>query len=121
MLRTLRIAFLFVACIAALSACVAYEPVPVYYPPPAAAPSHSFDRAWNAALEALKETGVLIASADPARGLIRGTRDQTDVTVSVARLPNGTLQVEIEAAGPKGRDPGLASRISQAYRRRMGV
>jgi hypothetical protein len=120
MARTYGIVFVWISCIALLSGCVAYEPVPVYYPSPASAPTHTFDRAWNAALEALKETGVRIASADPARGLIRGSRDQTDVTVSVARLPNGTLQVEIEAAGPKGRDPGLASRISEAYQRRMG-
>jgi hypothetical protein len=106
-----------------LTACVAYAPVPVYYPPvpaPAPTPSQAFDRAWNAALDAVKDAGVRVASADPATGVIRGTKDQTDVLVSVARQANGTLQVEIEAKRPEGRDAGLASRISEAYQRRMG-
>jgi hypothetical protein len=85
------------------------------------APAATFDRAWNAALDALKDTGVRIASADPATGVIRGTKDRTDLLVSVARQANGTVQVEIEAKGPQGHDAGLASRISEAYKRRMGL
>jgi pyruvate kinase len=96
----------------------------VYYPsapPPAPRPAPTFDRAWNAVLGALHENGVRVASADFATGVIRGTKDRTDLFVSVARQANGTIQLEIEAKGPQGRDAGLASRISEAYQRRMGL
>jgi hypothetical protein len=124
MARTFGIFFVCAACTALLGSCVAYEPVPVYYPsapPPAPRPAPTFDRAWNAVLGALHETGVRVSSADFATGVIRGTKDRTDLFVSVARQGNGTIQVEIEAKGPQGRDTGLASRISEAYQRRMGL
>jgi hypothetical protein len=122
MVRTIGIVFVWTLCLAPLTGCVVYEPVPAYYPAaPAPAPAATFDRAWNAALDALKDTGVRVSAADPATGVIRGTKDQTELVVSVARQANGTIQVEIEAKGPQGRDSGLASRISEAYRRRMGV
>ncbi|MBK5105503.1 MAG: hypothetical protein JJE42_14750 [Burkholderiales bacterium] len=124
MLRTSRIVFVCVACTALLTGCVAYEPVPAYYPsapPPAPRAAPTFDRAWHAVLDALHENGVRVATADFATGVIRGTKDRTDLFVSVARQANGTVQVEIRAKGPQGPDTGLASRISEAYQRRMGV
>ena len=124
MARTLVIVFASVACFAPLAGCVVYEPVPAYYPPPpttVSRPAPTFDRAWNAALGALEDTGVRVASADPATGVIRGTKDQTDLNVTVSRQADGTTQVEIEAKRPQGRDAGLASRISAAYQRRMGL
>ena len=120
MVRKLGVVVAWLACVALLCSCVAYQPVPVYYPP-ATTPAPTFDRAWNAALDALKDTGVRVASADPATGVIRGTKDRTDLVVSVARQANGTVQVEIEAKGPQGHDAGLASRMSEAYKRRMGL
>jgi len=123
MSRTFGIAFMCVACFALLTGCVVYEPVPGYYPAqaPAPSPAQAFDRAWNAALDALKDTGVRITSADPDKGVIRGSKDQTELFVIVARQADGTLQVEVEAKSPQGRDSGLAKRISEAYQRRMGV
>lgn len=124
MKRTFGIVYVWMVCIALLAGCVAYEPVPVYYPPvppPAPAPAQTYDRAWNAALGALEDAGVRVATADPATGVIRGTKDQTDLHVTVARQRDGTIQVEIEAKRPQGRDAGLASRISAAYQRRMGL
>jgi hypothetical protein len=124
MVRTFGIVIVWIACFAQLTACVAYAPVPAYYAPvpaPAPTPSQAFDRAWNAALDAVRDAGVRVVSADPATGVIRGTKDQTDVLVSVARQANGTLQVEVEAKRPQGWDAGLASRISEAYQRRMGI
>jgi hypothetical protein len=122
MLRTFGIVIVSVACLALLAGCVAYAPAPAYYPAPAPAPTpnQEFDRAWNAALDALAYAGVRVTFADQASGVIRGTNDRSDVHVSVARQLSGTLQVEIEARGPEGRDPGLARRISEDYRRRMG-
>ena len=124
MARTLGIVCTWVACFAPLTACVVYEPVPPYYPPVAATaptPAQTYDRAWNAALGALEDTGVRVASANSATGVIRGTKDQTDLYVTVSRHADGTIQVEVEAKRPQGRDAGLASRISAAYQRRMGL
>ena len=98
-----------------LAGCVAYEPVPV--PAPAAS---SFDRAWNAALGGVQDAGVRIGSAEPATGLIRGTKDGIAVTVAVARQADGSVRVQFDANDPTERDPGLSKRFSQAYDRRMG-
>jgi hypothetical protein len=98
-----------------LAGCVAYEPVPV-----APAPPSTFDRAWNAALGAAQDAGVQTFSAEPATGLIRGVKDGIDVTVAVARQADGSVRVQFDAKGQTQRDPGLSSRFSQAYERRMG-
>jgi len=96
-----------------LSGCVVYEPA---YP---VAPSN-FDRAWNAALGGAQDAGVRVTSAEPATGLIRGTKDGIDVTVVVARQADGSVRVQFDAKGPTQRDPELGNRFSQAYDRRMG-
>ena len=94
------------------SGCVVYEPVPMYSPGPS-----NFDRAWQAALGGAQDAGLKITSADPLTGIIRGSRDGTDVTVVVARQGDGSVRVQFNSKGP---DPGLADRVSHAYERRMG-
>jgi hypothetical protein len=79
-----------------------------------------YDRAWNAALSAVQDAGVQLKSADRAKGLILGSKDGIDVSVSVVRQADGTTRVQFDAKGPTERDPGLSSRFSQAYDRRMG-
>ena len=91
-----------------------YEPVPAYTGAP------PFDRAWNAALGGVQDAGVQATSADPATGLIRGTKDGIDVTVTVARQADASVRVQFDAKSATQRDPGLANRFSQAYNRRMG-
>jgi hypothetical protein len=97
-----------------LAACTTYETPP---PPP---PPSPFDRAWNAALGAAQDEGVRVTSADRGSGVIRGTRDQQEVTMNLQTQADGSVRVEMSARGPKGADPGLATRISRAYDRRMG-
>jgi hypothetical protein len=94
--------------------CVVYEPYPGYY-----ASSSQFDRAWNAALGALQDAGVRVTSADTATGQIRGVRDGIDVSVNVTRQADASTRVQFDARGSE-RDPGLSSRFSEAYERRMG-
>ena len=96
-----------------LAGCTTYETPP---PPP---PS-PFDRAWNAALGAAQDEGVRVTSADRVSGVIRGYRDQQEVTINLQTQADGNVRVELGARGPKGSDPGLAGRISRAYDRRMG-
>ena len=96
-----------------LSGCTTYEPPPA--PPPS-----PFDRAWNAALGAAQDEGVRVTSADRVSGVIRGYRDQHEVTINLQTQADGNVRIEMGARGPKGSDPGLAGRISRAYDRRMG-
>jgi hypothetical protein len=121
-LRSPRRRFHFVATAAILatvfmipSGCVVYEPVPAVVPAPS-----TFDRAWSAAIGAAQDEGVRITSEDRVKGVISGSRGDQDVTVNVQAQADGNVRVEFSARGPKGSDPGLASRISRAYDRRMG-
>ena len=95
-----------------LAGCTTYEPPP---PPPS-----PFDRAWNAALGAAQDEAVRVTSADRVSGVIRGYRDQQEVTINLQTQADGSVRIEMSARGPKGADPGLAGRISRAYDRRMG-
>jgi uncharacterized lipoprotein YajG len=98
---------------AVLAGCASQEPAP------APAPS-TFDRSWSAALSAAQDEGVRITSEDRGSGVIRGSRNEQEVTINLRTQADGSVRVEISARGPKGSDPGLAGRISRAYDRRMG-
>ena len=99
--------------VAALASCTTSEPVAV------PAPS-TFDRSWSAALSAAQDEGVRITSEDRGSGVIRGVRNDQEVTINLRSQADGSVRIEISARGPKGSDTGLASRISRAYDRRMG-
>ncbi|HKU71867.1 MAG TPA: hypothetical protein VJQ51_13615 [Burkholderiales bacterium] len=112
----LRAGFVVIACLGSgvLGGCVVYEPYPGYYV------TSNFDRAWNAAVGGAQDVGIQIASAERENGLIRGTRGEINVLVSVVRQADGSVRVQFDAKGPTQNDPGLADRFSQAYDRRMG-
>lgn len=111
--RVLRILLVQILASLLIAGCVPYAPVP--------APGQSnFDRAWSAALGGAQDAGVQVTSADPATGLIRGSKDGIGVTVAVARQADGSVRVQFDTTGPSQRDPGLGNRFSQAYERRMG-
>ena len=93
----------------------ASETVPVYVPAPS-----TFDRAWSAAIGAARDEGVQVMSEDRAGGVINGNRGDQEVTINLRTQADGRVRVEFSQRGPKGADPGLASRISRAYDRRMG-
>jgi hypothetical protein len=90
-------------------------PEPSYAPAPSA-----FDRAWSAAINAAQDEGVRITAEDRASGVIVGTRGEQEITIYVRTQADGSVRLEFSVRGPKGADPGLASRISRAYDRRMG-
>lgn len=98
---------------AVLVGCASQEPAPVPVP-------STFDRSWSAALSAAQDEGVRITSEDRGSGVIRGSRNEQEVTINLRTQADGGVRVEISARGPKGSDPGLAGRISRAYDRRMG-
>jgi hypothetical protein len=104
-----------------LAGCVVYGPVPP--PPPGPVYSYgpsAYDRSWNAALDAMEDAGVRVVSAQRDSGIIRGTRDAVEATVTVRTQADGRVRVEFNTRGPSGQDPYLADRIYQAYERRMG-
>jgi hypothetical protein len=107
------IIFVIVNMAVALAGCATNEPAAV------PAPS-TFDRSWSAALSAAQDEGVRITSEDRGSGVIRGFRNEQEVTINLRSQADGSVRIEISARGPKGSDPGLASRISRAYDRRMG-
>lgn len=107
------IIFVIVNMAVALAGCATNEPAAV------PAPS-TFDRSWSAALSAAQDEGVRINSEDRGSGVIRGSRNEQEVTINLRSQADGSVRIEISARGPKGSDPGLASRISRAYDRRMG-
>ena len=104
---------LFIYSVTALAACTTYQPAPA--PPPS-----TFDRSWSAALAAMQDEGVRITSEDRGSGVLRGLRNDQEVTLNLRSQADGSVRIEISARGPKGSDPGLADRISRAYDRRMG-
>jgi hypothetical protein len=111
----LRIIVAAILGIAPLAGCVVYEPVPMYQPA-----GSNFDRAWNAALAAVQDAGVRMTSANPANGLIYGTRNGIEVFVTVARQPDGSVRVAFTSKGRVEDDPNLGERFSGAFDRRMG-
>ena len=103
------------AAIIVVCGCANPEPAPSYAPAPS-----TFDRAWNAAIDAAQDEGVRINSQDRASGTISGTRGEQEITIYVRTQADGNVRLEFGVRGPRGADPGLASRISRAYDRRMG-
>ena len=96
-----------------LAGCTYYQSVPAPTPT-------SFDRSWSAAVSAAQDEGVRITAEDRGSGVIRGVRNDQEVTINLRSQADGSVRIEIGSRGPKGSDPGLADRISRAYDRRMG-
>lgn len=111
MMRSLRMLLTLIAMLLALAACVASPTVPV---------QSKYDQAWKASLGAVQDAGVKVIHAEPNSGLIRGSKDGIEVTVSVTQQPDGKVKVQFDTRGQTKNDPGLPDRFSQAYERRMG-
>jgi hypothetical protein len=103
---------------ALLNGCYVYGPP--YPPEPAYYASTSFGRSWNAALDAMEDVGARIVSADQNTGIIRGTRDGIDATITVRAQADGRVRVGFSSRSPSGQETGLTNQIYQAYERRMG-
>jgi hypothetical protein len=112
-MRTIRRSWLLGLVAVALAGCVAYYPV--------AAPGPStFDRAWDAALGAAADSGVVVTAADRNSGRIRGTKAGAEATIDVLPQADGTVRVEIIAPTSVQSEPTLSKQLSEAYQRRLG-
>jgi len=98
-----------------LGGCVVYEPVPVGYGQPS-----TFDRSWNAAVNAMREQGVTITQEDRGAGVVRGVRGGINVAGSVRPQADGTVRVQFDTSGATGADPTLIDRITRSYQAFMG-
>ncbi len=102
--------------VAILAGCYVYPPgpYPYYYGP------STYDRSWNAALDAMRDTGVSIVSTDYNGGIIQGTRGGVDATIRIQGQADGRVRVEFHTRGPSGPDASLSNQLYNAYERRMG-
>ncbi len=99
-----------------LAGCYVY---PYPYPPPPEPVYYgagNYERSWGAALDAMEDAGVRIVSADRNTGVIKGTRDGEEATVTLRTQADGRVRVAFSSSGSSG----LSNRIYQAYERRMG-
>jgi len=109
------------AAVAALAGCYVYDPYYPYYPygygggTPA-----TYDRAWNAALGAMRDQNLQIVREDRGGGIIDARRGGLTVTARVITQPDGRVRVEFNTAGALAEDPGLPERVSRGYDARMG-
>lgn len=95
------------------AACVV-APYPVEYAPA------SFERSWNAASGALVDAGLALASQDRASGTAVGVRGNVEVVASVRPQGDGSVRVEFTVRRGANEDPGVVTRVTDAYQRRMG-
>ncbi len=98
-----------------LTGCVVYEPAAYTTTRPA-----SFDRSWNAALDAAQDVGIAIAEADRSSGRIYGRRAGADIFIAVLPQADGSLHVQFDAKNLGPQDQNLNERFTAAYNRRMG-
>ncbi len=95
-----------------------------YGPPPGPYPYYygqgTYDRSWNAALDAMRDTGVNIVSTDYNGGIIQGTRSGVEATIRIQGQADGRVRVEFHTRGPSGPDAPLSNQLYSAYERRMG-
>jgi type IV pilus biogenesis protein CpaD/CtpE len=115
MTTPLRRTLLCLALALPIAGCAVYEPMPVASTRPA-----SFDRSWNAALEAAQDVGISVSRAERSSGLITGRRYAADVFISVLPQPDGSLRIVFDAKNLGPQDQGLNAAFTQAYNRRMG-
>jgi hypothetical protein len=107
--RFFRMAFV-LALLAGVAACVVTEPSP--YAQGLLQPG--FNKAWNNAVDAMKEEGLQIAMADVAGGRLDGRRGQTLVRARLTTQGVGNIRAEFEST-----DAALADRVEERYKARM--
>jgi hypothetical protein len=110
-IRGIAIRIVLTGAIAVLAGCVVYDP---HYPYGQTMPS-AYDRAWSAALGAIRDQGVQISNEDRSNGVIEGRTGTATVRARIVTQADGRVRVEFNTG-----DPGLSDRISRSYDARMG-
>jgi hypothetical protein len=110
---------LVVAASALLAGCVV-APYPYGYSTTTVSSPPSFDRSWDAALNAAADAGIQITSADRTTGHMNGTKAGASVTIDLRPQADNTLQVIFSSPDSKESNPTLGDRWRSAYNQRMG-
>ena len=92
----------------------------VYYPAPYPGGPSTFDRSFDAAVNAAADSGVTVTSADRASGRITGTKAGAAVAINLTPLADGAVRVEFNAPDSRQTNPTLAEQLNMNYQRRMG-
>lgn len=108
----MRALILIIAIAITAAGCTVYEPVVV-------PPRLTYDKAWNAAVAAMREQGVAITAQDSAGGVVTGHRGDIELTATVRTQPDGNIQVEFHTTGTTSDDPQLIERVSRSYKARI--
>ena len=74
-----------------------------------------YNKAWNNAIDAMKDEGVDIVLADLARGELQGRRGGVGIDAYVVTQKLGDVRAEFVAPA----DPELARRVERRYQARM--
>jgi putative intracellular protease/amidase len=74
----------------------------------------AYNKAWNNAIDAMKDEGVEVALADLAGGRLEGRRGGVTVIGKVVTQSVGNVRVTFAAE-----DPDLADRLQRRYEARM--
>jgi hypothetical protein len=101
--------------LAGISACVISDPSPYAH----GVLQPGFNKAWNNAIDAMKDEGVEVTLADLAAGRLEGRRGGITIEALVVTRKLGDVRATFSAEGAVAQDPGLAERVERRYDARM--
>jgi len=117
MKRALIPLFTALAFLGALSACAITDPTPyaqgLLHP--------SFNRAWNNAIDAMKDEGLQVVMADLAAGRLEGRRGEALVTGRVVTRSDGRIEATFAGGGSAADEAKLAERVQSRFAARMAA
>jgi len=102
------------ALLGAATACVIADPSPYAH----GLLQPNYNRAWNTAIDAMKDEGVQVTMADLAAGRLEGRRGGITLEVAVAR-DKGGIDTDFTARGAVAEDPTLVERVRARYTARL--
>ena len=114
MKRALAPSCLLLCLLAAAAGCAVTDPTP--YAQGLLQPG--YNRAWNNAIDALKDEGLQVVMADLAGGTLEGRTPSAGVNGRVTRQSGG-IQAEFTPAGIGPDDAKLAERVQARWATRM--
>ena len=98
-----------------MSGCTYYQTVPNTTPG-----MSKFDQSWNAANGAFTDQGVRLINQNRTAGVLQGSYNGVNVTITLISQANGSVRVEFDTSGTSSRSKSDIERIASSYNRRMG-
>jgi hypothetical protein len=117
MKRALAASCTVLALLGALAACAITDPSP--YAQGLLQPR--FNRAWNNAIDAMKDEGLQVVMADLAAGRLEGRREGVVVTGRVVTQKDGRIDAEFAPGGAGAEDANAAQHVQARWATRMAA